>query len=796
MHAPSHVDHGSVIAHATSFVKKRLSSRASLGDFTPLVLPEKGYDALHESVPLLPPPSCAAACIDLDVSSVSQDAPPHTWLHVANEVGTNVLSGLIAFMLTSTIAVSTAQVLVGSSGPLSEYVANVIDMHLLGTAAMCLYLSWQSTVPYAMGAIDASVYDDDGIVVLILTFSMISVPILAGMAQSISHQLGHDMVTVVPTVLVASAGASVFIGLLLFTLGHFKLTSVVNYLPFPGTVDPTLSVFVMSAPLHTRLCPCPDSFMVVIAGFLSGLGGVLIKDGIEISAAVSFPTSFDSMALVFPTLLFVLLATTAKHHHISPTVFFPILIVGSILGFHAASAVVAFDTHPWLFTWSKATLVQTPRWYSWTELAWSQVQWSVLVFSFVELVPTLLLLISLKYSVLIGSLSTLFQRNVSTDTEIAVIGQANILAGLFGCCGGTHYVSAMALMLNFKAHPRAPVLICTALLLVLWAVGLDMLLFVPKFVFGGLLMYIGFHFLENYMVGPAAFLSRLEVLTIVATLVAFLALGVLPSVGVGVALSMCNALLDLHVAGCLTDYAVMHEDATFVLHLHGYLSFANAMQVLSVVEAQWMAVPFRALVLDLERVVLVDGTFVQTLRRLQGIAERYSCEIHLCHVPPAVQPRFATLTFARHATLHHFLEARHAAVGYGHLQAAWARFVQLDPTLFDLAVVGPLTKYLDVVETLAPPTTVLDDASAWNFLVDGALDLYDASMQPVGRVRAGDIVPAVPGHTLVVAAGPAVVVLRMGRDSWRQLRQDAPVVAIAMLEAANRHWLGRCYTKV
>ncbi|KAH9109351.1 hypothetical protein LEN26_001587 [Aphanomyces euteiches] len=702
----------------------------------------------NESAPLLPLHN-TTKCIDLDVASVEETTKP-TCSGYVNEVGINCLSGVIAFMLTSTIAVSTANVLVGTSGPLSAYVANAIDMHLLGTALMCVFLSWRSSVPYAMGAIDASV-----------------VPILAGMAQSISHRLGHNMVIAVPTVLVASALSSVFIGVLLFSLGYFRVTSVVNYLPYP-----------------------------VIAGFLSGLGGVLIKDGIEISSSVSFPTSLETIALVLPTIVFAVLATAAKQFHISPNVVFPTLIIGSIVGFHIIASSASIDTAPWLFNWSSKMLRETPRWYSWAEIAWSEVSWSVLGLAFLEIVPTLLLLISLKYSVLIGSLSTIFRQNVNVDFEVETIGKANILAGLLGCCGGTHYVSAMALMANFKAHPRAPVLICAVLLVLLWGVGLKPLLVIPKFVFGGLLMYIGFHFLENYMIAPAAFLSRLEVATILITFLTFLTLGVLPSVGLGVVLSMLTALMDLHVSGCVKDCARMHDNATFMLRLHGNLSFANAMQVLDLVKSQWLTLPYETLVLDFESVLLVDGTFVQILRRVQGVADNCHFEIHLCHVPTQIQSRFAALKIRRHESFHHFMDAHHtnvAAKRGNQLYDSWNTFVQHHVAFEKVAPV--VAKYLDEVENL-PPQTMLraDNDISWTFLCVGQIEVYDASMQTkLGVLQPGDIVPVVPSQNVLAQSN--CVVLRIRAESWRQLQKAAPSVAITMLESTHRAFGHRAVQK-
>lgn len=70
----------------------------------------------------------------------------------------NLTSGVIAFLLSSTLAVSCASVVVGHGTPLATVIADFIDQNLLGTAVMCVVLAWQSQAPWTLGAIDVFVY--------------------------------------------------------------------------------------------------------------------------------------------------------------------------------------------------------------------------------------------------------------------------------------------------------------------------------------------------------------------------------------------------------------------------------------------------------------------------------------------------------------------------------------------------------------------------------------------------------------------------------------------------------------
>lgn len=70
----------------------------------------------------------------------------------------NITSGVVAFLLSSTLAVSCASVIVGHGTPMDQYIAHFIDMNFLGTAILCLVLAFKSSAPWSLGAIDVFVY--------------------------------------------------------------------------------------------------------------------------------------------------------------------------------------------------------------------------------------------------------------------------------------------------------------------------------------------------------------------------------------------------------------------------------------------------------------------------------------------------------------------------------------------------------------------------------------------------------------------------------------------------------------
>ncbi|KAL4172675.1 hypothetical protein KRP22_007838 [Phytophthora ramorum] len=139
------------------------------------------------------------------------------------EVLVNGTSGVIAFLLSSTLAVSCASVLVGHGTPLSSVIAHFIDMNLLGTAVLSIVLAW----------------------------------------QAISNHLHGDLEKVVPTTVMMVAITSMVLGLVFFLMGFFRVTSIANYMPYP-----------------------------VIAGFLSGIGAQLMKNGVHMASSKALTEAF------------------------------------------------------------------------------------------------------------------------------------------------------------------------------------------------------------------------------------------------------------------------------------------------------------------------------------------------------------------------------------------------------------------------------------------------------------------------------------------------------------------------
>ncbi|EEY56793.1 Sulfate Permease (SulP) Family [Phytophthora infestans T30-4] len=537
------------------------------------------------------------------------------------DVVVNGTSGVIAFLLSSTLAVSCASVVVGHGTPLATVIAHFIDINLLGTAILSVVLAWQSCAPWTLGAIDVFV-----------------APVMAEMAEKISHHLHGDLEKVVPTTVVMVAITSMILGLVFFLMGLFRVTSIANYMPYP-----------------------------VIAGFLSGIGAQLMKNGVHMASSKAVTAAFFTwkvQLLLLPAVAFAGLARLGQYLKFPVAFSFPCLLALSLVGFQVIASMYGSNMERlgkegWVFSWDPVVVEDTPMWFPWAEIDFQHVHWHTLTNECMEFMVSLIILGALKYSVATTSLSTLFGREISPDNEMRVIGLANLASGLMGCCGGCHYLSAMGIMKQFEAHEKVPALVCAFLVVVLWMVGIRMLQFVPKFIFGGLLLSVGLHFLEAYLVTPFHFLKPIEKATVVLITSSFLIIGMLESVALGITISMIELIWRIHAVGCVhhettgaltrsavdrtpeqTAYLDSEGSAIFVLRLQGYLFFGTSVNILERMDTRVHSLDFPKLkfvVIDFGLVPSFDATALLNFRKTSALADMYMFDIYFCGLKPEIE---------------------------------------------------------------------------------------------------------------------------------------------------------------
>lgn len=695
----------------------------------------------------------------------------------------DLIAGVIAFLLSATIAVSCASVVVGHGTELSGYISHIIDMNFLGTALLCLFLAYQSTAPYVVGAIDVFV-----------------APIMGEMAFAISSHLHHDMAKVLPTVIAMIAVTGTLLGLLFYLLGAWRITSLANYIPFP-----------------------------VIAGFLSGVGATLIRNGLHMTGGSYFPykiLTLGGMAHILPAVMFALCSRWMRSRRIPVAISFPLLLITSVVGCHLVAYVTNTSmkdlrTEKWVFSWSPKLMRTSALWYSWTHIDFNNIHWHAFLVESYGYLLTLLFLGALKYSVFASALSTVFGRDISADKEMKIIGVANILTGLAGCTGGCHYLSAMGMLQSIGSREKVPAVICALLYLVVWTQGFAILGYVPKFVFGGLLLNVGSHFLEGYLIVPCKVISHLEIFTVFIIMIGFVSYGMLQSVALGILISVFILTYRIQSVGCIryestgalsrssvdrnaeeAAFLDIHGNQIHILRLQGFVFFGTSVSILERVESRLHCptqLELACLVVDFSLVPDFDATALNNFRKLNGLAERHQFHLWFTGMSVKVQqalhhnPSSPFLHYADDIDLaleeceQKILPSNLAYVPitdhYESVMELWEHFLfqQIPNRLL------PIVVHLTIVEL--DKNEILSDRKDTYFVCLGYIEVRSDI-----RIR-----KAGPGSVITrdeckcsFTAGSDTLLLRLSESSMDTLSKSSPQLALEMLRFINLKLSSRC----
>lgn len=392
-----------------------------------------------------------------------------------------------------------------------------------------------------------------------------------------------------------------------------------------------------------------------------------MRNGIHMASSKAYTEKFFTLQqqlLIWPAVLFASLARFGQHLKIPVAFSFPCLLITALVAFQTSAWITGMDLEQqgkegWVFAWERKVVRDTPMWYAWNHVKFDHVGWHVLTHECLGYLVSLVILGALKYSVATTSLSTLFGREISPDNEMRVIGLANMASGLFGCCGGCHYLSAMGIMKQFEANEKVPALVCAVLIVMLWSQGIQMLQYVPKFIFGGLLLSVGLHFLEAYFIAPFQFLKPVEKGIVVLITSSFLVIGMLESVALGIVISMAELIYRIYEVGCvhhettgaLTRSAVdrtpeqmrfldAEGSSIFVLRLQGYLFFGTSVNIVERISTRVRSLDFSKLqfvIIDFGLVPSFDATALLNFRKAAVLADRYMFDIYFCGLQPSIE---------------------------------------------------------------------------------------------------------------------------------------------------------------
>ena len=268
--------------------------------------------------------------------------------------------------------------------------------------------------------------------------------------------------------------------------------------------------------------------------------------------------------------------------------------------------------------------------------------------------------------IFVTAISTLFNttgievathREANLERELSITGLANILSGLFGGYSGCISLSRSVLSFNTGARGRLPGMTVAAVAGLMLVADPALLGYMPKFVLGGLLIYLGADQLNRWIVASRQRLGVVEYLSLLAIIVIIVQWGFVAGVLIGTVIgcatfalsaSRINSIKFAFNGGEYRSSLDRSRDELALLDLHGralhglglqsYLFFGSANRLYQHVKLLLERHPeCRYLVFDFRLVTGIDSSAAYSFAQIKRSATEKGVRLLLVNLPRAAE---------------------------------------------------------------------------------------------------------------------------------------------------------------
>jgi SulP family sulfate permease len=537
----------------------------------------------------------------------------------------NVLGGAAASVLTVTFGLSYSLLIF--AGPLAPYLSYGVAATFISSAVLGTVIALGSSFPFAVGGPESSTAAMTGI-----------------LASSLVERMAVADTTapVLAPVLITLGLATIVTGIVLCGFGITRMGRAIRYVPYP-----------------------------VVGGFLGATGCLIVFGAIRVITGqrLQFAT-LDRFAnlltlseLAAACVMALILYLT--WHRSRGSFGLPAILIGGVIAAHitfwfAGISLAEAQASGWTFQAPPRVSFMLP----WSANEIRHYPWYT--------VPDLLG--NLIAVIFVTATSTLFntagtevalQREANLERELNVTGLANILSGALGGYTGCISISRSVLNFNGGGTGRLSGLTVAAISVLMLAVAPVLLGYMPKFVLGGLLIYLGADQLHKWIIQSRRRLSVVEYLSLLAIIVIIVQWGFIAGILIGVVIGCATFALSASRIDSIKysfdgseyrssldrsrdDQAVLsaHGGKIQGLNLQSYLFFGSANRLYQHVKLLLARHPeCRFLVFDFKLVTGIDSSAAYSFAQIKRTAHDRGIKLVLVHLPAAAEKALRSSEF-------------------------------------------------------------------------------------------------------------------------------------------------------
>jgi len=537
----------------------------------------------------------------------------------------DVLGGGAASVLTVTFGLSYSLLIF--SGPLAPYLSYGVAATFVSSAILAAVIALGSSLPFAVAGPESSTAAMTGILASSLVERMMA-------ADPTAPLLGPVLLTLASTTIVT--------GIVLCGFGMTRVGRAIRYVPYP-----------------------------VVGGFLGATGCLILLGAVRVITGHRLQfASLDQFAnLLTLSELAAACAMAAVLYltwHRSRSSFgLPAILIGGVIAAHLAFWLAGISDAQaqaagWTFQPPPAVTFMLP--WNWSEI--SRYPW----YSLPDVAGNLIAVVFVTASCSLFNttgIEVAVNREANLERELNVTGIANILSGALGGYTGCISVSRTILNFNGGGTGRWSGLTVAAISALMLAAAPMLLGYMPKFVLGGLLIYLGADQLQKWIIQSRRRLSFTEYLSLLAIIVIIVQWGFIPGILIGVVIGCATFALSAARIDSIKygfdgseyrssldrsrdDQAVLsaHGGKIQGLNLQSYLFFGSANRLYQHVRALLQRHPeCRFLMFDFKLVTGIDSSAAYSFTQIKRAAADRGIKLVLVHLPAATEKALRSSEF-------------------------------------------------------------------------------------------------------------------------------------------------------
>lgn len=526
----------------------------------------------------------------------------------------DVAGGLIASVLTISFGLSYSVLIF--AGPLASLLPYGIAATFISASVAAAIIALGSSFPFAIAGPESST----AAVTAILSATLVEHIVSQG-----------SPTTLLGPVLITLSAATVITGIVLCGFGLSHMGRSIRYVPYP-----------------------------VIGGFLGATACLIVAGAVQV--ITGYKLHWDNIGRLtnLATLCELLAAATvaltiyAIWHRSRQPMALPLILVGAIIVAHIAFrisgiSIIEAQASGWTFASPPRASLTLP----WTFLN-GGYPWDALpglIGNFIAVI-------------FVTAVSTLFNttgievathREADIERELNITGIANIVTGVLGGYASCISISRSMLNLNGGASGRLSGLTVAAVAASVLVVDPALLAYVPRFVLGGLLLYLGIEQLHRWIIDSRKRLSLLDYLSLLAIIAIILKWGFVAGVLIGIVIGCTTFALSVSRVSSIkygfdgSEYRSsldrsLEDQQTLAAHgreiqglnLQSYLFFGSANRLYLHVKALLRRHPeCRYLVFDFKLVTGIDSSAAHSFAQIKRIAEGHGTTLVLANLHPS-----------------------------------------------------------------------------------------------------------------------------------------------------------------